>query len=383
MKIKRTILSLIFLFAAVSFSSLFAYQGENEDITRTDEYKEIYEASGADELFSALSSETQDFLREIKADDVAAESILDINPKDVLSGIGNEIKQKAKKPMSVFLSGVGIILLTAILNSMREGGENSAEETFSFISAAAMAAFIIEPVSQLIVKTADMLKNTSGFITAFLPVYSGLLTASGKPITSAVYPASLMLVTELMSTIASTVLAPMMSVYLAFCLIGSLSLKMNISLLGEKMKSFSIFVLGFILTLFTGLFTIKGVVSASLDTVSMKGAKFLSSAFLPVVGGAIADAMNAVGGCLSLIKSSVGGFFIIAVFSSFLPYVISSVLYIAAFEALSFIAEIMGAKSLTNLMKSTVSVLSILLSIIAVFLIAIITSVTIMLTVMK
>lgn len=380
MKIKRIIFVSAVIFLALSLSSLSAYDGELEN---AEEYREIYEASGADELFENLDSETQSFLSEINSDKVSVKSLLDIDSGKVFSGIADLLKKQSKKPMAVFLSGLGVILLTALLGSMREGSESSADETFSLVSAVSLAAFSVEPVSSLISGTAEMLKTVGTFISAFIPVCSGLIMASGKPASSAIYPASLAVITEIMSAVSGNILVPTMRTYLAFCLIGSLALNMKISLLGEKLKSAAIFILGFALTIFTGLFTIKGLVSSSVDTVSLKGMKFLSSAFLPVVGGAISDAMNAVGGCLELIKSSVGGFSLIAVFSCFLPYILSALLYIIAYEALAFVAETMGAETVKNLLKSTLSVLSILLSVMAVFLVALIVMITITITVMK
>lgn len=380
MKIKRIIFVSAVIFLALSLSSLSAYDGELEN---AEEYREIYEASGADELFENLDSETQSFLSEINSDKVSVKSLLDIDSGKVFSGIADLLKKQSKKPMAVFLSGLGVILLTALLGSMREGSESSADETFSLVSAVSLAAFSVEPVSSLISGTAEMLKTAGTFISAFIPVCSGLIMASGKPASSAIYPASLAVITEIMSAVSGNILVPTMRTYLAFCLIGSLALNMKISLLGEKLKSAAIFILGFALTIFTGLFTIKGLVSSSVDTVSLKGMKFLSSAFLPVVGGAISDAMNAVGGCLELIKSSAGGFSLIAVFSCFLPYILSALLYIIAYEALAFVAETMGAETVKNLLKSTLSVLSILLSVMAVFLVALIVMITITITVMK
>ena len=59
------------------------------------------------------------------------------------------------------------------------------------------------------------------------------------------------------------------------------------------------------MTIFTGLMSIYGVASTVGDAVSLRTAKFLTSSFLPVIGGLISDAVETVAGATLILKSTV------------------------------------------------------------------------------
>ena len=54
-------------------------------------------------------------------------------------------------------------------------------------------------------------------------------------------------------------------------------------------------ILGFCMTLFTGLLTVHSLVTASADSAASRAVKFAVSSFVPVVGGALGEALRTVG----------------------------------------------------------------------------------------
>jgi stage III sporulation protein AE len=64
--------------------------------------------------------------------------------------------------------------------------------------------------------------------------------------------------------------------------------------------------MGVFTTIFLGVLAIQGVAGAVGDSVTFKTAKFGVDAFVPVVGGVLSDAMEAVVSSSLLIKNAVG-----------------------------------------------------------------------------
>lgn len=145
------------------------------------------------------------------------------------------------------------------------------------------------------------------------------------------------------------------------------------------MKKVVIWTLGFLLTIFVGLLTIRGIVAGSADTVATKTTKFLLGSFVPVVGGALSEALNSVQGCMGVIRSSVGSLGIIVCVLTFLPLLLTILLLMGTLHLSAGVAELMSVEKVGGILKSAASVLSLIFGIILMFALLLVVSVTILL----
>ncbi|WMJ23024.1 hypothetical protein RBG61_13700 [Paludicola sp. MB14-C6] len=345
------------------------------------QYDELLSQSGANELFSAVPDDAKDILENNDIDSIDSNKFLKMNFFEFVGNLWVTIKDSLAKPIQILLSGIGVVLLCALLNSLKTGFNNAAyEKVFSVVSVICIATVIIIPIAQLITKTAQLIKQVSNFMLSFIPVYVGIITASGKPVSAISYNTALVAVIQVVSRIAASVLVPLLAIYLAFCLIGSASTQINIEGIAKTVKTTVIVILGFLMTVFVGLLTVQGIVATATDTVSMKIAKFGISSFLPVVGGAISEALNSVQGCMGVIKSTLGSFGIITIVAAFLPSIITILLMQLSLTITGAISDMLDTPRITSLMKSASSVLSLILGILLVFFVLIVVSLTIMLS---
>lgn len=365
------------LFLALSFSSVSA---EGTDEGWEDTYETLWEESGADGLFSLLPQDGQDLLEKNGIQGADQASLLELNFFDFVGVLWGSIQKAWAQPLALLGTSMGILLLCALLNSMKSTfNESSTGKIFSAVSVIGMASAVILPISQRITESASLIQKMSEFLLSFLPVYTGVVTASGKPLSATAYNASLVGMAQVISQLAATVFIPLLGIYLALCLMGSTSACIQVDGIANAVKKTVIVALTFCLTLFVGLLSVQGSVAAAADTVALKTVKFAAGTFLPVVGGAISDAMNTVQGCLGLVRSCVGGFGILAILASFLPPVISILLMQLALWLSAGAADTLHVSPLASLLRSASSVLSLLLGILLVFAILFIVSISMML----
>lgn len=331
-----------------------------------EEYDALLEESGADELFGMLPEDSQALLRENGISGIDPDAILDLNFWELLQGGWTALKSAMGQPLSTLAVSLGAILLCALLNAMKTsvGGQ---ERLFSAVSVLCVSASVAAPVVQLIQRTANLLEEMSRFMLGFIPVYTGLVTAAGKPVSGAVYNACLLGTAEVIARLAATVLAPLLGIYLALCLIGAASREVNLQPAAKMVQNGAVTLLTLLLTVFVGLLSVQGTVAAAADTVAAKTLKFAVSSFVPVVGGALSDALNTVQGGLNVIRSAVGGFGILAAAAAFLPELLAILMMQAALSLAGAAAEVLGVKEAGGLMKSASSVLSLLAGILLVF----------------
>lgn len=346
-----------------------------------EQYKELLENSGANDLFTLIPDEAQELINENQINSISPDSLMGINFFSFVKSIFISAKKTISRPLTILLSCIGVILLCSMLNSLKSSFNNSSyERVFSVVSVMCISTTIIIPIAQMITKTAEVIKQVSTFILSFVPVYVGIITASGKPISAVSYNISLISIVQVISRISASVLVPLLAIYLAFCLIGATSTEINIEGIARSVKTIVILVLSFLMTIFVGLLTVQGIVATSSDTVAIKATKFALSAFLPVVGTAISEALNSVQGCMGVIKSTVGGFGIVVIVATFLPSIVSVLLMQFSLSISASISEMMDTPRITSLLRSAASVLSLLLGILLVYFVLLVVSVTIMLT---
>jgi stage III sporulation protein AE len=88
-------------------------------------------------------------------------------------------------------------------------------------------------------------------------------------------------------------------------LANHISPRVTVGRLADLLKNISVWAMGLSLTIFTGLMAIHGVASSVGDAVSIRTAKFMTGAFLPVVGGMLVDAVETVASATLILKNSV------------------------------------------------------------------------------
>jgi stage III sporulation protein AE len=104
----------------------------------------------------------------------------------------------------------------------------------------------------------------------------------------------------------SVLLIPMIYVYLALSTAAAATGEKMLDSLGDFVQWLTSWSLKIILYVFTGYMSITGVVSGSVDATALKAAKLTMSGFVPVVGGILSDASDAVILGAGVMKNSVG-----------------------------------------------------------------------------
>ena len=113
----------------------------------------------------------------------------------------------------------------------------------------------------------------------------------------------------------------------------------------------------------TGLLTVHSIVTASADSAASRAVKFAVSSFVPVVGGALGDALRTVGGCVSVLKSGVAAFVLLAEGVLFLPVVLQCVCWQLALLFCAAAGEALGQGELCGLLSAAGRAVGLLLAI--------------------
>ena len=199
---------------------------------------------------------------------------------------------------------------------------------------------------------------------SFVPVFAAIVASGGKVMTSVSMSTLLLGAANGMNYIASYIIIPLMSGYLCLSICSSVSPLLNQSGLCESIKKLAFWIMSLISTVFVGILSIQTAVNSSADNLSMRTAKFIIGSSVPVAGGILSEALGTLTSSLSLLKSSVGIYGVIICCLFFLPIVLELLLWRLTLFATTFISDIFSLPKLSNLLKSTDTVLSVLIGVI-------------------
>uniref|UniRef100_A0A7C1JJR4 Stage III sporulation protein AE n=1 Tax=Ammonifex degensii TaxID=42838 RepID=A0A7C1JJR4_9THEO len=144
------------------------------------------------------------------------------------------------------------------------------------------------------------------FIQALLPVLLSLLAAAGGITAAAILHPALLTGLAVIGTVVKNVVLPIVALGLLLSLVDRLSEGLVLSRLADFCRHLGLLLLGLVSTVFLGLLTVQGVGGAVASGVALRTAKYATGAFVPVIGGTLANAFEAVVGTSLLLKSAVG-----------------------------------------------------------------------------
>lgn len=348
---------LVLIILAVVYMPVCANQDENQEILQ-----EQYQATGADELMDQLPDGVDEQLEENGIESPSSEEIMEFDIGSFFHSLWNSAVSALKSPLVLLASSIGIILLCAMFEAFRDTIDNSLSGVLNVVTSLAISSVLLIPVIHCITYIANIIQETANFLMCFIPVFSGIIGASGCPTAALGYNTALFAVVQLISAITSHLLLPFIGVFLALSVCCSVSGQFDISSLTSTVRKTVMWSLTLMITLFVGLFSAQNMVASSADTLSIKTAKFMSGSFVPIIGNAIGDAIGSVVGCLGLIKSSVGAFGIIVCILTFLPPILLVLFYMLAIKLSGACADILGVKGISLLLNAVFDTLSILIA---------------------
>jgi len=203
------------------------------------------------------------------------------------------------------------LLGIAALCGLAQGMLKAADADIPVVSAAgalAAGAAMLSQTGGMLTLAQDAIEEMNIFSKALLPVMTAACTASGAAVSAASRHAVVVFLTDVVITAIHAAVVPMaysnIALQIACCISGADSLAKLATQLRNFMNSF----LRTLLTLFMTYFALSGVITGSADAMTLRTLKLTLSSTLPVVGGIMSDAANAVLTGAQIVRSSIGVF---------------------------------------------------------------------------
>jgi stage III sporulation protein AE len=360
MKMKKMICLFILGILVLAFSTpVFAAEKQN------DYYSQQEKQSGAEDLPDNLPDDTRKALENLGIEGTDWKNITSITPGNLFHQIISIAGGNTAEPLKAAVSVIAVMLLCALLNGMKLSfGEKPMGGIIGMVGTLCICTIVVQPVVSCIANAAGIIKAAAGFLLACVPVLVGIMIAAGQPVTAGSYNLLMRAAGNVISLLSANILVPMMNIFLALSIVSAISPNINLGGLCEAFNKTVKWIIGFCMTVFTGLLTMHSLVATSLDSTGTRAAKFVVSSFVPVVGNALGEALHTINGCVKMLKSGVSAFGLLAGIFIFLPIIIECLMWILTITVCAGIGDIFDLKEITSLLRASISVLGTLIGII-------------------
>ena len=313
-------------------------------------------------LYDTLSPQIQEILHSIGLEELHYEALLTLSPQNVFHEFFKLITLKISAPFHAFLLIVNCLIFAAVLDHFF-ASDKKTEPIFSLFITFFSSLCIIKPVLESMTAAFSSMQITTAFLFSYIPLFTGLLAAYGKLLTSAAYSNLMLLLSNFLGIIDTKVFFPILQCVLVLNIVSGIQNNSFFSSISDFLKKATTMTLTFLSTLFSGLVAIQGNLAMAGDTVTMRSMKLLIGATVPIVGGNLSDACSSLLGSFLLIKNTMGGFSLLILAILFLPVTIDLLLWKIALNFLGTICESLQQSTSQRLFKGVSSTISFVLSI--------------------
>ncbi len=317
---KRKILILLMIVAVLLL--LYPLPGYATEVEEFDLEKKL-DLQILDDLWEELEREGGEFLPALHWRDIL-NWIEDREEPIGLGGILDGLWRYLWKELIINLSLLGKLLILAVVaallkNLQRAFNSESLVTLSQSIIFLVLISIALHSFNIAINIGRDAINQMVDIVLALLPLLMILLASLGSLASAAIFHPLVIFTVHFFSTIVRDIVFPLIFITTILSIVNHMAPQYPVKRLANLFRDLTIWLMGFSLTIFIGITAIQGVAGTVADAVTLRTAKFATGAFIPVVGGMLADALETVVGVSIILKNglSIVGLIMLFLFTVF------------------------------------------------------------------
>ena len=308
-----------------------------EDYTR-----ELAETLGTDRLADYLEDDAKELLNQAG---ISGPGEAD-RGGELLAVFSGLLREKLLGPLHALAAVTALAILCRLARSL--AGE-ALRETLSLAGTLACAAVVLTPFLRVVAGARHTVEAAGLFLAGAVPVYGGLVVASGSPAAGTGYLTWAMGLANALPLAAEGFLFPLIQLFLVLAVAGAAS-ETDLGGLAKSVYGAAKWLLVLGVTAFSGALSLQTLLGAQGDAAAGKTLKFLAASAVPVVGGALGDGLAALQSSVGVLRSGAGAFGILAALVLFVPTALETALWACLCGVGEIVGEWFGEKKLAGLL---------------------------------
>lgn len=276
----------------------------------------------------------------------------------LLQNVILHIRPDLTEAFQVCITVISAVILISLLRSL-SGSVTSAVDT---AGAVIITAVLLHSTNSMIQLGSETVQELSDYGKLLYPVMTVAMAAQGGVTSSTALYVGTSIFDTILSSLISNLLVPAVYLFLALSAANSAIAEELLKKMGDFIKSTTSWCLKTLLVVFTTYMSITGVVSGTTDAAALKATKVTISSVVPVVGGILSDASEAVLVSAGMMKNAAGVYGILALLAVFLEPFLRIGSHYLILKATAALCGIFGSKRLTGLIEDFSAAMGLLLA---------------------
>ena len=253
------------------------------------------------------------------------------------------VKELLPSSLSLLMRLMGIILCCGLLNAGKNSiGIGAAAPAWEMCSGLCLSLCTADSLRHILIQCENYIQTLTTLVNGVTPLACALTAASGNLSGAAVNRAALMLLYTLFQNLYAAFLLPAVRISFCLALVSCLGGIIRLDTLGRCIRRLFTWFLALVGVILTFVIGVQNVIARSADSFGMRTVKFALGSFIPLVGGALSDALGTAVSSLHLIRNTCGALCAVALLLITVPMILQLVIQRAVFSVCQGAAELIG-----------------------------------------
>ncbi len=221
----------------------------------------------------------------------------------VTAAIAGDLETEGRTLGVIFLLSVLAAILSRLTDSLDSTGHVA--EVSQMVVVSALILIALHSFGLALSMVSQLLTDVVHLMESLIPLLVVLMAGSGAVASAGIFHPIMMLTVNLVAMMTRSWVLPLVLLATIMDLVGHWMPNFSLKNLALLLRQTGLTLLGGLMTLFLGVMAVEGSAGSVADGVTLRTGKFLANTFVPVVGKAFSDAMEAVLGSSLLLKNAV------------------------------------------------------------------------------
>ena len=256
------------------------------------------------------------------------------------------------------LRGAMALMLLSLLCGLVESTAESAGETparyagyLGVLGAVALIGLGVETMDEL-----------STMAKLLLPTIAATMAGGGCVGSASVWQVGALMLSDIFLSLMRDVLVPVLYCMIGTAAAGALLEQSRLSLLSKGIGKLLSWGLSAILIVFTAFLSVSNLLAGSADRLAVKVGKTVISGAVPVVGGILSDATEAVAAAALTLRGTLGVLGVFSVLALCLVPLLRMAVQYLFYQLAAFFSGMVGSQSLSKFLEQLSSAFSLMLA---------------------
>lgn len=316
----------------------------------------MIDTKGIEKFINDLNNENSEYMPAIDIKQMLNEyktGKVKFSFKDMLMGIVRYLLNDVLLNTKLLSKLVILAVICAVLQNLEKAFNNDAVSSLAYYACyLVLIIIIVKSFSIAIDIGKDTITKMVDFMTALLPMLMGLIASSSGVTTASILDPIIIVSAQIVSNTIKNLIFPLIFLTSILTIVDNLSETFKISRMTALLKQVTVWIMGFMLTIFFGVFTIRGSTGQVIDQVTAKTLKFAVDNFIPVVGKCLSDAVGTIAGYSLILKNALSSIGLLVLVSMCIFPLLKIISIIIVYKIAGALIEPISDKRIVNCLNS-------------------------------